>query len=146
MSACTLFSVLLLLSVRSVSVTAAVKRIWQLKTYWVHGYTLVKYTLYFLPGRTPRVGVVTLLTAQVKSTDLNSICLSCVVVVETKSRSHTVWHNKFPMTRKECVYMSSCFAITYIAYYVSLLLHVLKHRINKHAILQNIHFTANTTL
>jgi len=41
-----------------------------------------------------------------------------------------------------CLY-ERLFCYIYIAYFVSLLLHVLKHRINKNVILQNIHFTTN---
>ncbi len=89
---------------------AGVNRSWQLKTYLK--YKLVKYTLHFLPGRTPRVGVVNMLTAQVKGTDFYSICLSCAVSFDTTSFQ---WH-------KECVYtgvwaMVSCFTTTHIGLY-----------------------------
>lgn len=100
----------------------------------------MKYALYFLSGRTPRVGVVNLLTAQVKSTDLYSICLSCCCPRDQKQLLHRVTQQV--SNDEECVYTvydtSSCFATIFITCYVSLLLHVLKHRISKNVFLQNI--------
>lgn len=146
MSACTLFCVLLL-TVRSVSVTAAVNRSWQLKTYWVHA-SEIRTLLPVWPHTKSRCGEFAHCTGK-EHWFIFNLSLLCCCPRDQKQLLHLVTHQV--SNDEECVYtvydMSSCFATTFITYYVSLLLHVLKHKISKNVFLQKYThiFSTNTT-